>query len=85
LLIRYYTTTYKNTIAQQNKVLSSYLFAIWKIIPLTSFGTSLALAKPITSVYSLDKLKKNVLAQLLRYCKAFQKCYNEGNKAIRLA
>jgi len=62
LLIRYYTTTHHIAIAQQNKVFASFLFPIWKIIPLTSLGTSLALAKPITSVYSLAKLKKNVLA-----------------------
>jgi hypothetical protein len=47
---------------QQNKVFASYLFPIWKIIPLTSLGTSLATARRVTSVYSLAKLKKNVLA-----------------------
>jgi hypothetical protein len=71
LLIRYYTTTHHIAIAQQNKVFASYLFPIWKIIPLTSLGMKLANASLTSSVYSLDKLKKNVLAQLLRYCKAF--------------
>jgi hypothetical protein len=62
----FYAQTLHKSTPQQNKVFASYLFPIWKIIPLTSLGMSLALAKPITSVYSLAKLKKNVLACCLQ-------------------